>query len=202
MNASRRQRLGLRLAVLGVATVLGACTATNETAPPVTPAVSVDPFPSPSAPVVAARWCGPGDVTIGDVWWTGATAEMGGGFTLLDVSPRACNVAGRPTSLSILDRSGHPLALKVEGFAPEQGTPVIVTLRPTAPTPTDAQVPEPGVQLSWTNWCGSWSRSGVLVVSLPRVGELRAPIRDLSAPRCDAPGQPSVVEVGAVAMPQ
>jgi hypothetical protein len=157
----------------------------------------------PTESLVAARACAAGEVAIGTVAWTGATAEMGGGFTLVDVGPNACQVGGRPTSVAILGPGGRPLALNVEPFEPDLDPGLMLLLPETGAVPSEALYPgQTGVQLFWTNWCGAWSRFGTLVVSMPGLGVLRAPIVDLSAPRCDASGQPSVLQVGPVITPR
>ncbi len=195
-----------------VAIIVAACgpaTSPASLPPSVSPALpsAATSFPAESQSVapaspVALRLCRPGEVVIGSVWWTGATAEMAGGFTLLDIGPSPCQVGGRPTAFSMLDQSGRPLALHVESFEPGQGDGGLVLLVPTGPASTDPLHPGPtGVQVFWTNWCGDWAREGTLVVSLPQIGELRAPISNLSAPRCESPGQPSVVQLSFVITP-
>jgi len=144
---------------------------------------------SPGA--VAVRQCGQGDVAIGSVDWTGATAAMAGGFTLVNTSQSACTVGGRPTSFAILDPAGHSLGLTVVPFGNDDG---LVVVQPQS----GATVTNAGVQLFWTNWCGEWKRAGTIAVSLPHLAKLTAPITGLSAPRCDSPGSPSVVEVSPV----
>jgi hypothetical protein len=57
-----------------------------------------------------------GDVGIGDVWWTRATATMAGGFTLVDLGATPCSVGGRAERLALLDASGNVLPIHVETF--------------------------------------------------------------------------------------
>jgi hypothetical protein len=119
---------------------------------------------------------------------------MAGGFTLVDVSPSACYMSDQASSLEILDPAGRPLKVDVKQFPPGFESNSVI-LAPETPQNASDQT---GVQVFWTNWCGSWSGAGTLVVAFPTIGSLRASIEKLSAPRCDAPGQASVVEVGPV----
>ena len=156
-----------------------------------TPVASAAPPSSPTA-----RACVAGDVAIGQVWWSGATATMAGDFTLVDVGSTACRIAGRPTSVSILDPSGKALAIRSSpDDAPSPSEPVVLS-------PQTAAVPSVAVvNTFWTNWCGPWSRSGTLVVAFATIGRLRAPITGLAAPRCDTPGASSALTFGAVGGP-
>ena len=101
MNRRRLRVSHLWLAIVPVATVLAGCTAAHSASTQPTPQASLVLAPGPSAPPVAVRWCGSDEVAIGSVWWTGATTEMGGGFTLLDVSPTdvviVAGVVARPS---------------------------------------------------------------------------------------------------------
>ena len=201
------------LLVLGPILALAACSAvvSPSARAPATAAATPDQSASlrptqnpPTESFVAVRPCVAGEVAIGTVWWTGATAEMAGGFTLVDVGPVACQVGGRPTSVAILDQGGKPLPIEVEPFVPDLDPGLMLLLPEPGPAPSDVALypGQTGVQLLWNNWCGAWSGAGTLVVTLPRLGDLRAPIVGLSAPRCDAPREPSVLQVGPVIAPR
>lgn len=202
--------------MLPVALALAACSS-MPTAAPVSPTVEqTSPLPSASGlpkatppapsrigsqpPQGAVRPCAQRDLAIGSVYWTGATAEMAGGFTVLNFGSSNCRIAGRASSLSILDPAGTPLKIEVKQFEPGAEGDVVI-LAPSAPNgPATPDGSGTGAQVFWTNWCGPWSRAGTLVVSFPNVGSVRASFQNLSAPRCDSPGRPSTLEVGPVAV--
>ncbi|HEY2887926.1 MAG TPA: DUF4232 domain-containing protein [Candidatus Limnocylindrales bacterium] len=159
--------------------------------------------PPAAASPVAIGPCQPGDVAIGSVWWTGATAEMEGGVSLIDVGSTPCQVGGRPSGFQMLDRRGQPLDLEVKPLAPDMEEGLVLLLPQDEPASSEALFPgQTGVAVSWTNWCGRWDRQGTLVMTLPGLGQLRAPFIGLSAPRCDTPGAPSVIQVGPVITPR
>jgi hypothetical protein len=103
--------------------------------------------------------------------------------------------------VSILDGSGRALAIQVQPLQPALGAQDVVLAAAVDGGVPDAESHQAGVQTFWSNWCGKWSGAGTLVVTLPALGTLRAAISDLSAPRCDASDQPSVLVVGPVAQP-
>jgi len=175
--------------------------------PPLSSTLASGESPSQATPGVPSEpgigLCQPGEVAIGTVWWTGATAELAGGFTLIDVGSRPCQVGGRPTSLAILDEMGKPLDLDVQQLNPGLDLGLQLLLPDEGSPDPQALFPgQVGVQVEWSNWCGGWTGHGTLVVALPAIGELGGPINDLSAPGCEAPGEPSVILVGEVVSPR
>ncbi|MGH7733741.1 MAG: hypothetical protein ACREOE_08620 [Gemmatimonadales bacterium] len=156
------------------------------------------PSPAPST-TAATHPCQAGEVGAGAVWWTGATATQAGGFVLFDVGPAACSIGGR-VAVQLLDRGGTPLPIEVRPF--ETSAPTDVTLLPDLGVPNANDNPTPGragVETFWTNWCGPLPLgSGTLVVTIPGIGQLTASFAGLSAPRCDAPGSLSILEVSPI----
>lgn len=204
-------RLAAAVAALVLVCSAGAAGSVPSASPSILPAAtsgeppSAAPTETLAAPTpFAIGLCHPGEVAIETVYWGGTTAEMGGGATLVDVGSQPCEVGGRPTKVRILDRRGQPLDLEVEPFNDDlQVGNVLVLPDDPDPAPSEALFPgQVGIQLYWTNWCGTWSREGTLVLTLPVVGELRAPFAGLSAPRCNTPGAPSVLQVGPVITPR
>lgn len=200
--------VGLAAVLLGACSGGGASTTQLSSigSPPTSPLPAASPslaaLPSSSgtrAPSSAVRACRAGDVAAGAVWWTGATAEMAGGFALWDTASEPCSIGGRVT-VQLLDGSGKALPLAVQPF--ETAAPVSVVLLPGLGSPTPGAAPQPGragVQTFWSNWCGHIRLGpGTLVANIPGIGRLTAPVAGLHPPRCDAPASPSVFSVGPI----
>ena len=142
--------VGLAAVLLGACSGGGASTTQLSSigSPPTSPLPAASPslaaLPSSSgtrAPSSAVRACRAGDVAAGAVWWTGATAEMAGGFALWDTASEPCSIGGRVT-VQLLDGSGKALPLAVQPF--ETAAPVSVVLLPGLGSPT------PGAE-AWTS---------------------------------------------------
>jgi hypothetical protein len=163
--------------------------------------ISVAPTPSAAAaaPSAAPRACRAGDVAAGPVWWTGATASMAGGVGLYGVGHDACWIAGR-VGVELRDASGHALPLEVQPLGTAAPSEVVLLPGLGAPTLGGGQVAgRAGLQTSWRNWCGKLPLGpGTVVVTVPGVGPVTAVADDLHPPRCDAPGSPSVLQVGPI----
>lgn len=123
---------------------------------------------------------------------------MAGGFELFGTGSEACSVGGRVV-VELRDAQGVLLPIQVHQIP---GVAPLVILRPSLGTPRPEDAPVVGradVQIYWSNWCGaSFSGSGTLSASIPEVGVIDAAFGPLSAPRCDAPGRPSVIDIGPV----
>ena len=123
---------------------------------------------------------------------------MAGGFELVATGTAPCTVAGR-AAVELLDASGHLLAIELHQMP---GVSVPVVLLPNLGTPLPDDGPVAGradVVLYWTNWCGAdFVGSGTLRASISGVGVLQGQFEQLSAPRCDAPGAPSLMDVGPI----
>jgi hypothetical protein len=175
----------------------------------ISPTVSPAPLTSPSPTAAAVtptdtaipdsvRACNAGDVALGRISWQGATATMAGGFELVGTGSEPCTVAGRP-AVELLDASGKPLAIQVQEL-PGISLPVVLLPNLGTPRPDDGPVAgRADVLLYWTNWCGvDLTGHGTLRASIPGVGVLQGAFDQLSTPRCDAPGAPSVMSIGPI----
>lgn len=197
----------LSLAWMLVALVLVGCSFAPTQTPnpssslstPTTRASSSHP-PQPSQSLEAIRPCRPGEVAIG-----GALLRDGlgtDGFVLYDVSPSDCTISGR-VAVQILDTSGSPLAVQIEPW--ETNLDFGAGLLAGQPTPAPGQGLYPGwvgVQLGWSNWCGAPWTGGSLVVQLPSIGTLTAPLPGSSAPPCTDRTAPSTLIVGPIISPR
>jgi hypothetical protein len=166
---------------------------------PVTPppnVVTVAPPPSPTAVPGGLRACAHGDVGVGAVRWAGATATVQGIFVVYDTGSEPCWIAG-PVVVAIL-ASGAPLAIEVRARPDSTSDPV--SLLPGLGEPKVGDVAVPGraiVEIFWSNWCSQDAiRSAALRVSVPEIGSFDVPLAQLTPPRCDSPGSPSVLTVG------
>jgi len=157
---------------------------------------------APSPTEVALRACRPGEIAIGGVDLNGYLGTAG--FVIYDIGAQNCNVQGRAT-VKILDASGSPLSIQTQPWETEYDAPAGLLLLAGNPTPAPAEGLFPGsvgVQLGWLNWCGATWTSGTLVVDLPDLGELSAPITGSTAPACTDPNSPSTMLVGPITSPR
>lgn len=194
-------RLSRVLAASAIA-LLCACSTLPPTVSPASPNPGeshvASPLLTPTAVPGTVRHCGAGDVGVGRVSWQGATATMAGGFELFATGSEACSVGGRVV-VELRDAEGVPLPIQVHQM-PVVAPPVILLPNLGTPRPDDAPVVgRADVLIYWSNWCGaSFTGSGTLRASIPDVGVIDASFGPLSAPRCDAPGSPSVIDIGPV----
>jgi hypothetical protein len=149
-----------------------------------TPTVATSP---PCIPGVLAATAG----------WQGATGSIVGTIRFHNVGSQPCQLRGHP-KLDIVDSAGRSLQVEVFLAAPS--------------SPPFRGDPEQGVDLRqgeeartfviWRNWCGARADAlGPLTVELQLPGSggtLRAAGPAYVA-RCDAPGAPSSISVGAFA---
>jgi hypothetical protein len=168
--------------------------------PTVAPPASVPtepPGPTDDPSTVAG--CTAGELALVAGGWSGATGSMGGGATVVNVSPATCAVGGQP-ALDLRDNAGAVIAT---GEAAVSGPPVILNPGGVANLIT-----------VWRNWCHDPPVTPLsLGMTLPDKGPtLHAPIVDWNAgvggseasslPRCDAQGARStIVAAEPFAMP-
>jgi hypothetical protein len=162
-------------------------------------AVTVIPWvpASPPPPVVppVARPCRLAQLRVSGadqregVFFNGATGSLVGWVSYRNEG-RACSMLGRPRVRLV----GGPFAtvrqrqkpLQLVAFSPDVLPPPFSTRAlPHARTAI--------VQIWWSNWCASQPPSAV-ELTLPSGGSVR--LKVAQAPRCDAPGSPSMVSVG------
>lgn len=163
-------------------------------------AVTVIPWipASPPPPVVppVARPCRLAQLHVAGadrregVFFNGATGSLVGTVSFRN-DGRTCSLLGKPGVRLV----GGPSAtvpqlqkpLQLTTFAPDVLPPPFSTRAlPQGRTAT--------VQIWWSNWCASQVPKAV-EVTLPSGGSVR--LKVAHAPRCDAPGSPSTVSVGA-----
>ena len=129
--------------------------------------------------------CPVGELAMAAGGWSGATGSIGGGATLINMSPITCSVSGTP-ELQLVAGGGAVIAA---------GPPAT-----TGPSVTLAEGATANLIAVWSNWCGDPPLLPLtLRLSLADVdGALSAVVRDWekggnSLPRCDAAGSPSTI---------
>jgi hypothetical protein len=156
------------------------------------------PVPTPTEVPGTVPRCGAADIAVGPVSWQGATGTMAGGFALFDTGTDPCSIGGR-VGVELRDASGVTLAIQVRQL-PGVALPVILLPNLGTPRPADGPVlGRASVSIYWSNWCGpGFSGAGTLSASIPDAGVFEAPFAQLSAPRCDDPSSPSVIDVDPI----
>jgi Domain of unknown function (DUF4232) len=199
----------LALMVVGCASPAATSTAPPPAGSSTAPSPATSSSPTPLAVPPLSQTCAASDLA-GRYWTTGAGGTQGGGLTVWLDGTRACWLDGYPT-LAITNGDGKTLAISYvayPGAAPDAAILGPALLLPGLGAPPDPLTGPPpfgqsaGVEVVWSNWCGTPIHGpGTVSVILPNGGGTLQVEAALESPRCDATGQPSTIDFSHFEMP-
>jgi hypothetical protein len=199
---SALRELNFRLLCWPVAALLAAGSAAGAPAPRTIPWTAERPPTVSAVPPRLAAPCTPAALRA-RIELQGATGSLVGGVDLVNVGARACSLTGRP-QLAFTGPAARTTPWRVTHLA-RSPAPIEVLEDPIS----SLRAVRPGkaarIFLAWSNWCGPGAqptgspgrRPDALRLTLPGGGRIALPLAH--APRCDAPGAPSLLSAGPYA---